>query len=317
MTVQQITNIKNALVGSNPEIAMLTPITRTDRPIEKIRFLNPPQTLSKIPPASIPPAKAISAMDAWVGVPRKYPMLIKGYNALIGIKKNIYAVPIQSNANKPLFFFNSKYPSFISRKKLFWLSPVHIGGFGIDRTATTLQARTAPIISNRIIVLNDQIIRPQNNYKTEVKAGHIITGENGIKKEYSLSLQEESLGTIQLFYFAPILKKTLETGKVLIIDELDKSLHPFIVKFLVNLFRNPDVNQNGAQLIFTTHDTTLLSLDVFRRDQIYFTEKDAQTGITDLYSLDDFAVRKDENIEKGYLLGRYGAIPYLHTEEIV
>ena len=89
MTVQQITNIKNALVGSKPEIAMLTPITRTDRPIEKIRFLNPPQTLSKIPPASIPPAKAISAMDAWVGVPRKYPMLIKGYNALIGIKKNI------------------------------------------------------------------------------------------------------------------------------------------------------------------------------------------------------------------------------------
>ena len=85
----------------------------------------------------------------------------------------------------------------------------------------------------------------------------------------------------------------------------------------MNLFRNPDVNQNGAQLIFTTHDTTLLSLDVFRRDQIYFTEKDAQTGITDLYSLDDFAVRKDENIEKGYLLGRYGAILYLQTEEIV
>ena len=168
MTVQQITNIKNALVGSKPEIAMLTPITRTDRPIEKIRFLNPPQTLSKIPPASIPPAKAISAMDAWVGVPRKYPMLIKGYNALIGIKKNIYAVPIQSNANKPLFFFNSKYPSFISRKKLFWLSPVHIGGFGIDRTATTLQARTAPIISNRIIVLNDQTL-----YKKAAAAGLI------------------------------------------------------------------------------------------------------------------------------------------------
>ncbi len=101
------------------------------------------------------------------------------------------------------------------------------------------------------------------------------------------------------------------------IDEIDRSLHPFIVKYLVNLFRNPDVNKNGAQLIFTTHETTLLSLDIFRRDQIYFTEKDAQTGVTDLYSLDDYSVRKDENIEKGYLLGRYGAIPFLQTEEII
>ncbi len=202
-------------------------------------------------------------------------------------------------------------------QKLMKQADINIADVSVETKEITGEDSQIPGLTFGGIVLNDQIIRPQNNYKTEVKAGHIITGENGIKKEYSLSLQEESLGTIQLFYFAPILKKTLETGKVLIIDELDKSLHPFIVKFLVNLFRNPDVNQNGAQLIFTTHDTTLLSLDVFRRDQIYFTEKDAQTGITDLYSLDDFAVRKDENIEKGYLLGRYGAIPYLHTEEIV
>ena len=87
--------------------------------------------------------------------------------------------------------------------------------------------------------------------------------------------------------------------------------------YLVNLFRNPKINKNGAQLIFMTHETTLLSLDTFRRDQIYFTEKDAKSGVTDLYSLDEFSVRKTDNIEKGYLLGRYGAIPFLHTEEIV
>lgn len=113
------------------------------------------------------------------------------------------------------------------------------------------------------------------------------------------------------------LRQTLEAGKVLVVDEIDRRLHPFIVKYLVNLFRNPNVNQNGAQLIFTTHETTLLSLDTFRRDQIYFTEKDAKSGVTDLYSLDEFSVRKTDNIEKGYLLGRYGAIPFLHTEEIV
>ena len=73
----------------------------------------------------------------------------------------------------------------------------------------------------------------------------------------------------------------------------------------------------GAQLIVTTHETTLLSLETFRRDQIYFTEKDADSGVTDLYSLDEFSVRKTDNIEKGYLLGRYGAIPYPLTEEII
>ena len=103
----------------------------------------------------------------------------------------------------------------------------------------------------------------------------------------------------------------------MVVDEIDRSLHPFIVKFLVNLFRNPSINTNGAQLIFTTHETALLSLDTFRRDQIYFTEKDTESGVTDLYSLDEFSVRKTDNIEKGYLLGRYGAIPFLRTEEIV
>lgn len=167
------------------------------------------------------------------------------------------------------------------------------------------------------IVINNMIIKPQNNYKTEIRTGHIIKGDDGVEKEYNLQLGEESLGTIQLFYFAPFLRKALENGKAFFIDEIDRSLHPFIVRFLVNLFRNPQINTHGAQLLFTTHDTTLLTLDMFRRDQIYFTEKNSETGSTDLYALDDFSVRKDENIEKGYLLGRYGAIPYLQTEEIV
>ena len=67
----------------------------------------------------------------------------------------------------------------------------------------------------------------------------------------------------------------------------------------------------------TTHETGILSLDMFRRDQIYFTEKDAKSGVTDLYSLDEFSVRKTENIEKGYLMGRYGAIPFLRAGEVL
>lgn len=167
------------------------------------------------------------------------------------------------------------------------------------------------------IVINNMMIKPMKNFETKVITGHDVQDVNGNITNYKLDLNEESLGTIQLFYFAPILRKTLESGKVMVIDELDKSLHPFIVKFLVNLFRNKTLNNKGAQLIFTTHDTTLLSLSTFRRDQIYFTEKNSETGVTDIYSLDDYTVRKDENIEKGYLLGRYGAIPYLQTEELV
>lgn len=167
------------------------------------------------------------------------------------------------------------------------------------------------------IVIAGQLIQPQEQYEIKITTGHTIEDGEGNERLYPLSLGEESLGTQQLFFLSPLLRQTLEAGKVLVVDEIDRSLHPFIVKYLVNLFRNPNVNQNGAQLIFTTHETTLLSLDTFRRDQIYFTEKDAKSGVTDLYSLDEFSVRKTDNIEKGYLLGRYGAIPFLHTEEIV
>lgn len=159
---------------------------------------------------------------------------------------------------------------------------------------------------------------PQTNpIPVEVTTGHMVKAEDGKETEFTLRLHEESLGTQQIFFYGPFLKDAFEKGKTLVLDEIDKSLHPSIVKFIMNLFRDPEINKNGAQLIATTHETSLLSLESFRRDQIYFTEKDAKTGVTDLYSLDEFSVRKTENIEKGYLMGRYGAIPFLQTEEVL
>ena len=73
-------------------------------------------------------------------------------------------------------------------------------------------------------------------------------------------------------------------------------------------------NKNGAQLIFNTHDTNLLKLNILRRDQIWFTEKDDKSGISDLYPLSDFSVRKTENVLKGYMLGRYGAVPFIKND---
>ena len=133
----------------------------------------------------------------------------------------------------------------------------------------------------------------------------------------SLPFGAESLGTQQLFRISVVLNKVMKNGSVMIVDELDESLHPFLVKMLVDLFRNPEVNTCGAQLIFTSHDTNQLNLDYFRRDQIYFTSKDYNKGESELYALSDYSVRKDENIRKAYLLGRYGAIPNIETEELI
>ena len=88
-------------------------------------------------------------------------------------------------------------------------------------------------------------------------------------------------------------------------------MHPLLTKHLVSLFNSVEFNPNGGQFIFTSHNTNLLDLDVLRRDQIWFTEKDEQTAATDLFSLYDFSIRKDAKVEKGYLIGRYGAIPFI------
>lgn len=127
-----------------------------------------------------------------------------------------------------------------------------------------------------------------------------------------MNLAFESLGTQAMFNFAPVLYDILKNGRVLIVDEIDKSLHPLIVRYIVSLFADSSSNKHGAQLICNTHDTNLLDLDLLRRDEIWFTERDPQTGSTSLYPLTDYSPRKGENIENGYLVGRYGAIPFIN-----
>lgn len=192
-----------------------------------------------------------------------------------------------------------------------------------DINISSIKADTKEVIGGaglpfQILVQGKELIpNDEKQYVVEITTGHTVVNDKGEETEFSLNFQEESLGTQQLFFYGPLLKDAFENGKTLILDEIDKSMHPSLVKFIINLFRDQELNKNGAQLIVTTHETGILSLDMFRRDQIYFTEKDAKTGVTDLYSLDEFSVRKTENIEKGYLLGRYGAIPFLRNEEVL
>ena len=120
----------------------------------------------------------------------------------------------------------------------------------------------------------------------------------------------ESEGTNKLFALAGILLDTLRIGKILLIDELDARLHPLITRELICLFNSNETNPHNAQLIFTTHDTNLLSSKTFRKDQIWFTEKDNK-GATDLYSLVEYKVGKNASFERDYIMGKYGAIPFI------
>ncbi|MCD6660645.1 MAG: ATP-binding protein [Lentimicrobium sp.] len=128
--------------------------------------------------------------------------------------------------------------------------------------------------------------------------------------------QNESEGTKKIIDLSGPIFDTLALGKILIVDELDAKLHPLITFRIVQLFHSHESNPNNAQLIFATHDTNLLGTELFRRDQIWFTEKDEQEQ-TDLYSLYDFnlpdgsKVRNDSDLEKNYIRGRYGAIPFI------
>lgn len=129
-------------------------------------------------------------------------------------------------------------------------------------------------------------------------------------------LKNESEGTNKIIDLSGPIFDTLKFGKALIIDELDAKLHPLITMRIVELFNSPISNTKNAQLIFATHDTNLLGEELFRRDQIWFTEKDEHEQ-TELYSLYDFnlpdgsKVRNDSNLEKNYIRGRYGAIPFI------
>ena len=207
---------------------------------------------------------------------------------------------------------NRKYIEFT--KNLLKQADINISSIEVDAK----EVMGGPALPFQIVV-QGKIIPPNEgkHYDVEITTGHTVVDENGEKTEFSLTLQEESIGTQLLFFYGPLLKDAFEKGKTIVLDEIDKSMHPSLVKFIMNLFRDPDVNKNGAQLIVTTHETGILSLDMFRRDQIYFTEKDSKSGVTDLYSLDEFSVRKTENIEKGYLMGRYGAIPFLQAGEVL
>jgi hypothetical protein len=144
------------------------------------------------------------------------------------------------------------------------------------------------------------------------KRWRLMFQHHGTRTLFELS--DESSGTRNWLELIPTVLDVLDGGQVLLVDEIDSSLHPMLTAKLVGLFRSEETNPSGAQLIFTTHDTSLLGTmlgdSVLERDQIWFVDKNAE-GASELYPLTDFKPRKDQNTERRYLAGSYGAVPVL------
>jgi len=177
---------------------------------------------------------------------------------------------------------------------------VNVGGMGIVKFPPEIQAmlnKAKSIVSEKVTTIHKKYGIDKKTYTLE---------------QFGLD-SEESNGTRQLFALAGPILHVLKTGKVLVIDEFDARLHPLLIKFLIKLFNSKN-NRNNAQLICASHNTSALNITLFRRDQIWFAEKN-QYGATDIYSLVDFKVRKDASFEKDYILGKYGAIPFVRGME--
>ena len=168
------------------------------------------------------------------------------------------------------------------------------------------QVTHVDIVSGKTEVDAEEIEENQLRFHHVTRHGKVV-----------FDMADESNGTRNLLSLAGPVLDILNKGLTLVIDELDTSLHTLLVRQLVRLFHQPEINTGGAQLIFTTHDTSLLDApDLLRRDQVWFVEKDRDQA-SSLVGLSEFGPRKNEALERGYLMGRYGGTPFLsHMMEL-
>lgn len=166
---------------------------------------------------------------------------------------------------------------------------------------------------------NKNIHSIENSPEEESREQYLLLFIHDTKQgDITLPAGMESEGTMHLFYYLSPLLTVLRLGTVIAIDELDASLHPLLVRRVVEMFQSPKTNPKGAQLIFTTHDTSLLQAvgTLFRRDQVWFVEKNTDQA-SELYSLAEFKRSKGESVERNYFQGRYGGLPLLRDWEEV
>lgn len=173
------------------------------------------------------------------------------------------------------------------------------------------------------INISPNSIEELKNTNGVIKVELVHNYEDGKK---ALPLLLESNGTMKMFHLFDYFMDALKNGMVLFVDELDAKLHPLLTRYIINLFHNSETNKGNGQLIYSTHDTVNLNKETFRRDEIWFAEKD-KNGVSEIYSLSDYImededgnskkVRNDATYNKDYLTGRYGAIPVLKEFDVL
>ncbi len=199
----------------------------------------------------------------------------------------------------------------IDQRTIKFLNLIGTGITGYRRSINSFPTNTRTIgdLFKNIVKDNnsDEYLNPLKKVNEEnefIELEH----KNSSEKQYFFTLDRESSGTRRLILILNSVFKALDEGSLVIVDELDASLHTFVAEEILRLFADRDLNMFGAQLICTTHDTNLLSCDILRRDQIWFCEKD-DNGASSIFPLSDIKSRPDDSFERGYLEGRYGGIP--------
>lgn len=221
------------------------------------------------------------------------------------------------------WFLNCETVNFGNPEENFILSRLLPEGFTINKAVQESVIKYFSAFDKSIIGFNVEEL--ENNDNPQKKRIHIDAIHKMIDSDEtaSISLKEESAGTLKMFSLYPVLRDVLKAGSVLFIDELNARLHPLLVRAFMIAFLDPSINTNHAQLIFTSHDSWQLNNHSLRRDEIWFVEKDVN-GVSSLYSLVDLEnddedgskISGDGNYEKNYLLGKYGAIPSLNRFDL-
>lgn len=243
----------------------------------------------------------------------------EGSNITLGVSINKASINTSVNPKMPYLSFlaiNYDIPVIAEVQK--WFESCVIRNYANPVVDSTVMISKNDDVKKRIVqALNDMGI-DLTGYRFDENEKQLYTQRTVNGKSYELRFMAESDGTQKLIAVLPVLLMALREGRLVIIDELDAKLHPKLLRYVIAMFKNPKINQNGAQLIFTSHDVTTMRNTVFRRDEIWFAAEN-DNHESEIYSL--YEIRREDNervnntaaYDKQYLEGRYGADPYLRN----
>lgn len=243
----------------------------------------------------------------------------EGNDIKLGASINKSTINTEVNPKMPYLSFlaiNYNLPNIVEVQE--WFESCIIRNYGNRETDVNIWLYNDSDFKQSFISALNEMGIDIKDYRYDSESKDILLQRTVGDKDYELSFSKESDGTKKLFVSLPIIMIALAEGRLIIVDELDSKLHPKLLRYIISLFTNRNINKHGAQLIFTSHDMSTMKREIFRRDEIWFAAID-ENHSSELYSL--FEIRKEDGkrinstatYDKQYLEGRYGADPYLRN----